>query len=116
MRFKGMYDITLIPGDGIGPEVTEAAVKVVKAAGVKMTWHARLAGQAAVREVGSPLPHETIDSILGAMMLERIGEGGAAEEIRQAVGSVLEGRSLTPDIGGHSTALETTQGIIGNLA
>jgi isocitrate dehydrogenase (NAD+) len=58
-----MYDITLIPGDGIGPEVTEAAAKVIETAGVKVTWHHCLAGQAAVREVGSPLPHETIDSI-----------------------------------------------------
>ena len=112
-----MYDITLIPGDGIGPEVTEAAVKVVETAGVKVTWHTRLAGQAAVREVGSPLPHETIDSIPGAMMLKHIGEGRAAEKIRQAVESVLEERrSLTSSIGGHSTALEMTQGIIGNMA
>jgi isocitrate dehydrogenase (NAD+) len=56
-----MYDIVLIPGDGIGPEVIQATIKVIEAAGVKIRWHTCLAGQAAVRKTGSPLPDETIN-------------------------------------------------------
>lgn len=55
--------ITLIPGDGIGPEVTEATVEVLDAAGADLEYDRQLAGLAALDEVRSPLPDETLDSI-----------------------------------------------------
>ena len=55
--------ITLIPGDGIGPEVTKATLEVLGAAGADLEYDRQLAGMAALEEVRTPLPTETIDSI-----------------------------------------------------
>ncbi len=55
-----MRTITLIPGDGIGPEVTEAAVRVLEASGVKLKFEEALAGEDAIKEYGTPLPEETL--------------------------------------------------------
>lgn len=57
------YDITLIPGDGIGPEITDATVKVLEATGLAFTWDRQLGGMAAVDATGDPLPAATLDSI-----------------------------------------------------
>ena len=57
------HSATLIPGDGIGPEITAETLKVIEAAGVKFTWEEELAGVAAVEATGTPLPDTTIDSI-----------------------------------------------------
>jgi isocitrate dehydrogenase (NAD+) len=54
----------LIPGDGIGPEVTAAAVRVVSAAGVEVDWETCPAGADAFARGGNPLPQETLDSIV----------------------------------------------------
>lgn len=58
-----MYRATLIPGDGIGPEVTAAAVKVIEAAGVDMLWETKHMGQTALDLFGTPLPEDTVESI-----------------------------------------------------
>jgi len=55
--------ITVIPGDGIGPEVTDATVRVLRAAGAALDYDERLAGVTALERVGNPLPDETLDSI-----------------------------------------------------
>src|SRR5690349_12172719 len=55
--------ITLLPGDGIGPEVTSATVRVLEAAGAKFDWDSHLAGAEAVALHGKPLPDEVLDSI-----------------------------------------------------
>ena len=57
------HTITLIPGDGIGPEVTAAVVAVVEASGVRVTWERHDAGVLAVQKHGTPLPAELIESI-----------------------------------------------------
>ena len=57
------YSATLIPGDGIGPEVMDAAVQVVEATGVAFDWDERPAGMSAFEATGDPLPQETTDSI-----------------------------------------------------
>jgi isocitrate dehydrogenase (NAD+) len=57
------YRFTLIPGDGIGPEITQAAVKVIEHAGVKIDWEVVDAGMAAFHKYHDPLPQEVIDSI-----------------------------------------------------
>ncbi|MFQ5815241.1 MAG: isocitrate/isopropylmalate dehydrogenase family protein [Candidatus Hydrothermarchaeaceae archaeon] len=58
-----MRTITLIPGDGIGPEVTEAAVSVLEASGVNLRFEKAIAGGDAIEEYGTPLPDETLDSV-----------------------------------------------------
>ena len=57
------YSATLIPGDGIGPEVIDAAVKVIEATGVVFDWDRQEAGMGAFEDGGDPLPQATIDSI-----------------------------------------------------
>jgi isocitrate dehydrogenase (NAD+) len=57
------YDVTLIPGDGIGPEITAQTVKALKATGLRFNWDEELAGVAAVEATGTPLPDATIESI-----------------------------------------------------
>ena len=57
------YPATLIPGDGIGPEVVAAAVEVVEATGVAFEWDTQQAGLGAHEEGGDPLPQATLDSI-----------------------------------------------------
>ena len=55
--------VTLIPGDGIGPEVSEAAVRVVEASGVALTWERVEAGAEVIAKYGTPLPEEVLNSI-----------------------------------------------------
>jgi isocitrate dehydrogenase (NAD+) len=54
---------TLIPGDGIGPEITEATVRVLDAAGATFDWERAVAGMAGVAACNDPMPDETIESI-----------------------------------------------------
>ncbi|MCE9569266.1 MAG: 3-isopropylmalate dehydrogenase [Rhodocyclales bacterium] len=54
---------TLIPGDGIGPEITAATVAVLEALGAPFQWDTQIAGLAGVTAFGDPLPQATIDSI-----------------------------------------------------
>ena len=57
------YDITLIPGDGIGPEITDATVRVLEATGLDFVWDRQLGGMTAGAATGEPLPEETLASI-----------------------------------------------------
>ena len=57
------HHITLIPGDGIGPEVTDAVVQIVEAAGVAVSWERHDAGVLAVEKHGTPLPLTLVESI-----------------------------------------------------
>src|SRR5919107_2860865 len=54
---------TLIPGDGIGPEITEAVVGILDALGAPFAWDRQVGGMAAIKEGGDPLPPSLIDSI-----------------------------------------------------
>lgn len=58
-----MKTVTLIKGDGIGPEIADACLKVFEKANVKINWDIQLAGLDAVKEYGTPLPNEVIESI-----------------------------------------------------
>jgi isocitrate dehydrogenase (NAD+) len=58
------HRITLIEGDGIGPEVTRAVVKVLDAAGLRADWEPQVAGVLAIERHNSPLPTELLDSIV----------------------------------------------------
>ncbi len=57
------YRVTLIPGDGIGPEVAEATRRVLEASGVAFEWEVREAGMTAAESQGDVLPAETLESI-----------------------------------------------------
>jgi isocitrate dehydrogenase (NAD+) len=55
--------VTLIPGDGIGPELTSAMQRVVEAAGVDIAWEVAEAGAGVVEKYGTPLPENVLESI-----------------------------------------------------
>ena len=55
--------ITLIPGDGIGPEVSSAVVRIIEATGVDIKWETHYAGAQALEKFGSTLPEELLESI-----------------------------------------------------
>src|SRR5579859_7720889 len=57
------HTITLIPGDGIGPEVANATKRVLEASGVKIAWDEQNAGAAVAEKCGTTLPNEVLDSI-----------------------------------------------------
>ena len=58
-----IYTATLIPGDGIGPEITRAVTSIIEAAGVKMNWEEQSAGAAVLEKEGTVLPQRVLDSI-----------------------------------------------------
>ncbi|MBS2023008.1 MAG: NAD-dependent isocitrate dehydrogenase [Deltaproteobacteria bacterium] len=74
-------NVTLIPGDGIGPEVVESAVLAIEAAGARLEWQRAAAGAGAVTTHGTPIPAETLESIrrnklaLKGPLATPIGEG-----------------------------------------
>ncbi len=76
-----MKTITLIPGDGIGPEITNSVVKIIEKSGLKLVWDIQTAGIDAVKIEGEPLPQKVIDSIkknkvaLKAPVTTPIGKG-----------------------------------------
>ena len=57
------YNITLIPGDGVGPEITEATRRVLEATGVEFNWDLAYAGADVIEKYGTPLPDEVLESI-----------------------------------------------------
>ena len=57
------YRVTLIPGDGIGPELVEAGRRVLEATGVEFDWDVQLAGSEIMEQEGTPLPQRVIDPI-----------------------------------------------------
>lgn len=76
-----MHKITLIPGDGIGPEITNSVVKIIEKSGLKIEWDVQTAGADVVETEGTPLPSRVIDSIklnkvaLKAPVTTPIGKG-----------------------------------------
>ncbi|MDQ6695384.1 MAG: isocitrate/isopropylmalate dehydrogenase family protein [Chloroflexota bacterium] len=57
------YRITLIPGDGIGSEISNATQRVIEALGVPIEWDVMSAGESALQRVGTPLPEDVLESI-----------------------------------------------------
>jgi len=90
---------TLIAGDGIGPEVVAATVRVIEATGVVIKWESQMAGAMAIALEGSPLPQKTLDSI-------------------RKTGLALKGPTTTPVGGGHASinvALRKTLDLYANV-
>jgi isocitrate dehydrogenase (NAD+) len=63
MSSQTTHAVTLLPGDGIGPEVTEAAVRVLAAAGVAIEWDRVEAGGEVIAKYGTPVPESVLQSI-----------------------------------------------------
>jgi len=76
-----MHKITLIPGDGIGPEITNSVVRIIEASGLNIDWDVQTAGADVIEKEGEPLPKRVIDSIkknkvaLKAPVTTPIGKG-----------------------------------------
>lgn len=76
-----MHNITLINGDGIGPEISDAVVKIIEASGVKINWDIQTAGEDVIEREGTPLPERVLNSIkknkvaLKAPVTTPIGKG-----------------------------------------
>jgi len=58
-----VHKLTLIPGDGTGPEITEATKRVLEATGIKFEWEIEIIGQGAQDKYGTPLPEDVLESI-----------------------------------------------------
>ena len=58
-----MARVTLIKGDGIGPEIADAVLEIIKAAGVNIDWDIQTAGVGVIEKEGSPLPKRVLDSV-----------------------------------------------------
>ena len=67
--------VTLIPGDGIGPEITRATTYVIEKAGGQVEWDEQLGGKAAVQAVGNPMP----DALLASIKKNRVALKGPLE-------------------------------------
>ena len=83
-----VYNVTLIPGDGIGPEVTEATRRVLEATGVAFQWDMAEAGADVIDKYGTPLP----DSVLGSVRKNRVALKGP---ITTPVGSGFRSVNVT---------------------
>ena len=79
---------TLIPGDGIGPEIVEATLRVLDTLGAPFTWDVQQAGVAGVNSSGDPLPQATLDSIrrthlvLKGPLTTPVGDGFRSSNVR----------------------------------
>ena len=97
------HRVTLIPGDGTGPELTEASRRVLEATGVDFEWDVQPAGEAVMAEHGgNPLPESTLESIrrngvaLKGPITTPIGEGfrSVNVELRKRLDLYAQVRSL----------------------
>ncbi len=76
-----MHNITLINGDGIGPEISQSVMKIIEASGLEINWDIQTAGQDVIEKEGTPLPDRVLDSIkknkiaLKAPVTTPIGKG-----------------------------------------
>ena len=59
----GRHSVTLIPGDGVGPEICDATVHVLEATGVQFDWDVQQAGEGAIAKFGTPLPEQVLESV-----------------------------------------------------
>ena len=76
-----MRTITLINGDGIGPEISESVVQIIKASGLEIDWEIQTAGADVIEKEGTPLPQRVLESVkrnkiaLKAPVTTPIGKG-----------------------------------------
>jgi isocitrate dehydrogenase (NAD+) len=123
--------VTLIPGDGIGPEVVQATLRVLDAAGTELEWERRQAGLEAMEEHGTPLPEGVLDSIrrtrvaLKGPVTTPVGKGfrSVNVQLRQSLGLYANLRPVVslPDVPSRFTGVdlvivrENTEGLYSGL-
>jgi len=104
---RGTIPATLIPGDGIGPEIVGAVCQVLEALEAPFDWETRQGGLAAIEAFGDPLPHETLESIrrtglaLKGPLTTPVGGGYRSVNVRlreefQLFANVRPARTLVP--------------------
>ena len=82
------HKVTLIPGDGIGSEITAAVVRIIEASGVEIEWESFIAGAEALTRFGDPLPEPVLESIrrnkvaLKGPLTTPVGSGFASVNVR----------------------------------
>ncbi len=125
------YPVTLLPGDGIGPEVVAAAVRVLEATGVAFEWDEQEAGLPAFEKTGEPLPQAVLDSIertrlaLKGPLTTPIGTGFRSVNVRirqhfETFANVRPAKSL-PNTKGHFDGIdlilyrENTEGLYAGI-
>jgi len=119
MNTSGRHVITLIPGDGIGPEVTEAAIRVLNATGVAIEWERHDAGSRAVEQSGVTLPPALLESVrrnrvaLKGPVTTPVGQGFASVnvEIRKALDLYVNLRPVA-NLSGVSSRFENVDLVI----
>lgn len=113
------YKVTLIPGDGIGPEITSATTRVIEAAGIDIEWDVQQGGLAGVEENGSPISEQLLDSIkvnkvaLKGPLMTPVGKGfkSANVTLRQKLDLYVNFRPVT-SIGGVPSRFEKVNLVI----
>jgi isocitrate dehydrogenase (NAD+) len=113
------HTVTLIPGDGIGPEVTESAVRVIEAAGVEIAWDRQYGGVAAIEKYGESVPDSLLESIrknkvaLKGPLTTMVGKGfrSANVTLRQKLDLYVNLRPVK-SIGGVPTRFEKVDLVI----
>jgi len=80
-----MYNITLIPGDGTGPEISEAAKRVIEATGVPIQWDVQDAGIDVYEKEGTPLPQRVMIQSGGTRSLSKVPLQRLSEQVSEAL-------------------------------
>jgi isocitrate dehydrogenase (NAD+) len=104
------HRVTLIPGDGIGPELAEATTRVLEATGIEFEWEPMAAGEATLATSGTPLPDEVLESVrrnkvaLKGPITTPVGVGfrSANVTLRQALGLYANLRPARSMVGLHT--------------
>jgi isocitrate dehydrogenase (NAD+) len=112
-----MHKITVIRGDGVGPEVCDAAIRVIEATGVQCQWDFALVGREAEKEFGTPLPTQTLEKIRangvalkGPVIIEKMGD-----KVVVSHNSIYEGNRAQRVYSNANTALRIELGAYVNV-
>jgi isocitrate dehydrogenase (NAD+) len=104
-----LHTITLIPGDGIGPEVTEAVIKIIAAAGVDITWERHNAGLLAFNETGETLP----ESLLASARRNKVAlKGPVTTPVGEGFTSVNVGLRQAMDLYANLRPVKNLPGVV----
>ncbi len=103
-----LHTITLIPGDGIGPEVTDAVIRIIAAAGVDITWERHNAGLLAFNETGETLP----DALLASVRKNHVAlKGPVTTPVGEGFTSVNVGLRQTMDLYANLRPVKNLPGV-----
>lgn len=117
-----MHKITVIRGDGVGPEVCDAAIRVIEATGVKCQWDFAVVGRQAEKEHGTPLPTATLEKIRtsrvalkGPVIIEKMGDKVVVSHESVQEGQRQDGQGTQRVYSNANTALRIELGAYVNV-